>query len=310
MPERYLRVACAQFCPTFKDPSASIKRADELTSRLQPGEVDLLVLPEMAFTGYCFKSREDVEPFVEDARTGVTASWAKKTAQRLGCYVLVGLPTTSTPTTSASPATSPSPSLPPFYNALIVVSPTGELLHVYAKHFLYETDESWATAGPSFQSFSLPFPPSSPFSAPDHTFRLAPAICMDLNPYRFTAPCEAFEFGTFAAQEKVDIVVASMAWLDSEPPNPDDKTVGMEEEDGNDWERVKRTLGYWVMRVDPLLDSGAALVCANRVGREGETVFTGSSCAIELGDRPTVVGYANKRREELLTTRVRLPARD
>ncbi|GAA5835639.1 hypothetical protein JCM11251_002984 [Rhodosporidiobolus azoricus] len=311
MSQPYLRVACAQFCPAYKDPQASMEKADRLISRLQPGEIDLLVLPEMAFAGYCFKSREDIAPLVEDAHGGQTVQWAKKTAQSLGCYVLVGLPTSSTPEGSGEAASSSSNfssnSPAPFYNALLVVSQAGEILHLYAKHFLYETDEAWATVGPSFQSFDLPFPPSSPFSAPNRTFRLAPAICMDLNPYRFEAPFEAFEFGTFAAEQQVDVVVASMSWLDSEPPNADQEE---EEKDGNEWEKVKPTLGYWTLRLDPLLGSNAALVCANRIGREGDTLFTGSSCAIELGNRPAVVGFAGKRREELLNVRVRLPARE
>lgn len=41
-------------------------------------DVDLLVLPEMALTGYMFESTDDVEPFAEDARHGRTARWAIK----------------------------------------------------------------------------------------------------------------------------------------------------------------------------------------------------------------------------------------
>ena len=43
------------------------------------------------------------------------------------------------------------------YNSIAIVAPsTGELLHVYRKHFLYEVDERWALEGPSFESFDLP----------------------------------------------------------------------------------------------------------------------------------------------------------
>ncbi|GAA6002469.1 hypothetical protein JCM10207_001137 [Rhodosporidiobolus poonsookiae] len=292
-----LRFACLQFSPVLKDPAASMEKADRLLERLQPGSLDVLMLPEMAFTGYCFKSRDDVAPFVEDPETGFSAEWARKTARRLQCYVLVGAPTLG----PSAPDTPPS-AQPSFFNSLLVFSPTGALLHKYSKHFLYETDETWATPGPSFLTVDLPFPPSSPFHGEGKTFRAALAICMDINPYRFEAPFDAFEFGTFAEREKAEVVLALMAWLDSEPPVEGEETDG----EGEGWDAVRRTLGYWAMRTGPLLGSRAALVCANRNGREGETVFTGSSCAIELSDPPAVVAYAGKRREELVQGVVRL----
>ncbi|BGP16052.1 hypothetical protein JCM10213_006812 [Rhodosporidiobolus nylandii] len=301
MPPRFLRVACAQLSPVFKDVDASIARADELIERLEPGRLDVLVLPEMALTGYCFESREDVAPFVERPMDGKTAEWARKTAQRLGCYVLIGAPTSSPSSSSSAAAEDPTP----YYNSLLILSPSGTLQHIYHKHFLYSTDESWATPGPSFDVLDLPFPPSSPFHAGGTaTFRLVPAICMDLNPHQFKAPFDAFELGTFAAKEKADIVFGSMAWLDSEPPLDD----GAEEE-GDGWESTRETMSYWALRVEPLLGTGAALVCANRTGREGDTVFTGSSCVMELSERPAVLAYAGKRREELVVARVSLPER-
>lgn len=191
-------------------------------------------------------------------------------------------------------------------------------------------DYLWATPGAGFSSVDLPFPPSSPFAQEGKTFRLAPAICMDLNPPRFDAPFDKFEFGEFAAREKVDLVVVSMAWLDSEPPleQAGDGDGEKSQEERDDWEETSQVMSYWVLRLNPLLGSGAAAVCANRIGREGgarafttslvsvvthmppaDTVFTGSSAAIELGDRPSVVAHASKRKEEVLFAQVRLPQR-
>ncbi|CEQ40374.1 SPOSA6832_02001, partial [Sporobolomyces salmonicolor] len=222
-------------------------------------------------------------------------------ALKLGCYVQVGLPTVSSSSSTSGPL---------YSNSTILVSPFGALVSVYSKHFLYETDFAWATPGPAFIALDLPFPPSSPFhSDRGRAFRLAPAICMDLNPKDFVAPFEAFEFASFAKQEKVDIVACSMSWLDSEPPRATAEE-GEEEEGRTEWEKVHRTLGYWVMRMEPLMESRVAFVGCNRVGREGDTIFTGSSCAIELQDRPTVIKYATKRKEEVILAKVRLPPRE
>ncbi|GAA5907199.1 hypothetical protein JCM8208_006718 [Rhodotorula glutinis] len=301
---RTLRVASVQLSPCFKDPARSRRRAESLISSLEPDTVDLLVLPEMAFTGYCFESRDDIVPFVEDAETGETKAWAAQTAQRLNCYVLVGAPTVA----PVHPPSSPSAS-PPYYNSLLVVSPSGALAGVYHKRHLYGTltndaaDYLWATAGDAFVALDLPFPSSSP-SSPRDSFRLVPGICMDLNERDF-APTSEHAVATFARAERADVLVVAMSWLDS---------VEEEQEQGDEkrdeWEDVRDVISYWVVRCMPLLGSGAALVVANRVGREGDTVFTGSSCAVELGARPAVAQYANKRGEAVIVAEVALPERD
>ena len=211
-------------------------------------------------------------------------------AQRLGCYVLIGLPT-------VNPQTRGTDRRPIYHNSLLVVGPDGAHVHTYHKTFLYgeltndRADYLWAEAGTGFVALDLPFPSSSPFhavaaaannSASHHsapsTFRLVPAICMDLNMPTFDAPFEKFELATFASEKRADIVVGSMAWLDSEPPldSSEDESQRDDSGDGKDaaaaasqWEEVRSVISYWVLRLSPLIGSGAAFVCANRVGREG-----------------------------------------
>ncbi|GAA5981655.1 hypothetical protein JCM10908_004551 [Rhodotorula pacifica] len=320
MGERFLRIASVQLSPCFKDREASKARADALIASLEPGTLDLLVLPEMAFTGYCFQSKEHVEPFVEEPGEGPTFGWAASAAQRLGCYVLIGLPTLDRAADAGDEEG------PTYRNSVLIVSPKGVLVHTYHKTFLYgeltndRADYLWAKAGSGFVALDLPFPRSSPFQTSNpainsdaSTFRLVPAICMDLNMPTFESPFDKFELATFASENEADIVVGSMAWLDSEPPLETDSREkdSRESRDGEDlasqWEDVRDVISYWVLRLSPLLGSGAAFVCANRVGREGDVVFTGSSCALELSDRPCVIEHAGKRGEKVIIARVSLP---
>ena len=60
--------------------------------------------------------------------------------------------------------------------------------------------------------------------------------------------------------------MCAMAWLDSEPAEGEQEDNG---EAGEEWEKVRGTLGYWAARLAPLLGSGVAFVACNRVGREG-----------------------------------------
>lgn len=42
--------------------------------------MDILVLSEMVFTGYTFKTKQEIEPFVEIAGAGPTFDWCKTKA--------------------------------------------------------------------------------------------------------------------------------------------------------------------------------------------------------------------------------------
>ena len=40
-------------------------------------EIDLLILPELVFTGYDFDNKEDIKPFLEVAGKGPTFEWCQ-----------------------------------------------------------------------------------------------------------------------------------------------------------------------------------------------------------------------------------------
>ena len=46
-----MRVACLQFNPQVGDVNNNLTRADRVLSRANPENLDLIVLPEMAFSG-------------------------------------------------------------------------------------------------------------------------------------------------------------------------------------------------------------------------------------------------------------------
>lgn len=46
-----MRIACLQFAPQVGDVDNNLDRADSILSRVDPKDLDLLVLPELAFTG-------------------------------------------------------------------------------------------------------------------------------------------------------------------------------------------------------------------------------------------------------------------
>lgn len=78
-----MKIACLQFDATLGQFSHNVGRADAILEAHNPTDLDLLVLPELAFTGYNFPSLEAIRPHLEPTATGKTAQWAVETAQRL-----------------------------------------------------------------------------------------------------------------------------------------------------------------------------------------------------------------------------------
>lgn len=276
-----MRIACLQFDPKLGEPAANRARADAMLAAEAPGGLDVLLLPEMAFSGYCFSGPDEIAPFCEPARTGPTAMWASRTAQRLGACVLCGFPEQGDDGRR--------------YNALVATDRTGAVVAVYRKHFLYTTDESWASPGDAFTTFDVPT-----------VGRVAPAICMDLNPERFEAPFERREFASALFDPPLALgeratrrhrlrarwIFGCMNWLRAEA-----------DRDVDDAEHAAWLMNYWAGRLAPVLGRPAVLAVANRVGDERTARFAGASCVIDLGRR-TVLGALGSAEESLLVVDV------
>lgn len=177
-----VRIAAVQYDPQFQDVKGNMQRVDKMIEYLTPELVDILLLPEMAFTGYMFANREEIDPFLE-LEDGPSTTWARQTAMRLQCAVLVGYPEFDRATGNA-------------FNSIAIVDETGDLQvgwkghsvslswtfgliacpmqTVYRKHFLYDTDKTWATEGPCFRTLELRLKGIS------DAITIAPGICMDL----------------------------------------------------------------------------------------------------------------------------------
>lgn len=135
-----------------------MKQADRIIRDSAVDNLDILVLPEMAFSGtssdyfpstarltpvyassgYYFASLQEIEPFLEPTASGPSTVWAKRVAKQLRCSVMVGYPEKN--------ATNPVQR----YSSCVMVSETGEVTANYRKSSLYFQDETWADEGEGF----------------------------------------------------------------------------------------------------------------------------------------------------------------
>lgn len=187
------------------------------------------------------------------------------------------------------------------FNSVNIVSPSGEVIHTYRKHFLYTTDENWASEGPSFEVVTLKVPIKG-YGGEEQIvdFRICPAICMDLNPYKFEAPFNAYELGNFARKNDVHAVICSMAWLKPRPPEDEESQTDDEEED-KDVKASVRQMEYWATRLRPLWGTKSWLVICNRIGTEGDATYAGTSCVLKMAKIPAMKDFLGADDEILMT---------
>ncbi|RHZ74242.1 hypothetical protein CDV55_107862 [Aspergillus turcosus] len=313
-----MRIATLQFAPRVGDVDGNIKRANELLNSgnvagtaqagIESLKPDLLVLPELALTGYNFPSLEAIRPFLEPAGMGVSAAWARETATRLRCKVCVGYPEIEIGRVDAAAAGAECSAQPQekYYNSLLVVDEQGEVLLNYRKTFLYFTDETWAAEGTAERGFhELVFNSGSDSSGRGDVLpsRVATSfgICMDINPYKFEAPFTAWEFANRVLDSKSQLVILSMAWT---------TFMGREELDALADKPDLDTFNYWIQRFWPLVkekmrhdvDLGCdghdaecaqekkiVIIFGNRCGEEGSVRYAGTSAIIAITQRPRVL---------------------
>ncbi|KAK1255947.1 hypothetical protein MKX07_008206 [Trichoderma sp. CBMAI-0711] len=267
-----MRIGCLQFAPQVGDVDNNLNRADAVLSRANPDDLDVLVLPELAFSGYNFKSLQDISPFLEPSGSGISALWARTVALKYNCTVLVGYPEK----VDVSPNW---PTGPEYYSSAIVVNGDGETIANYRKCFLYYTDESWALEGNrGFYDGYIPGLGNTSIG-----------ICESAeSPYKFEAPWHAFEFAFHVLEVQSNLVIVSMAWMTREDRRHFSRMPN--EPDMN-------TLAYWVTRLEPLIRSNnedeIIVVFCNRTGIEDEATYAGTSAVIGIQEGEVKV-YAMK----------------
>lgn len=158
------KVAAIQFAPTLFKHQENIRRLESLTVEAAEQGAKLIVHPEMATTGYCWGSREEIAPFVEPV-PGPTTDRFAAIAERYDCWIVTCLP-------EINPATGV------YYNSAVLIGPEG-VEGLYRKTHSYIAEPSWAKDG----DLGLPV-----FDTP--LGRIGLLICMDVT-YPETARIEA-----------------------------------------------------------------------------------------------------------------------
>ncbi len=183
-PFNQYRVAAIQYEPVLGEKEKNVSDLLRLVERAAQHEARLIVLPEMATTGYCWESRAEVAPYVEPL-PGPTTERFQAVARKYGCYIALSLP-------EVDPATNV------YYNSMALLGPE-KLIGTYRKIHSYISEPRWARDG----DLGMPI-----WETP--LGRLTGLICMD---------AEYFEAARIPALRHADVLLFPTNWLAEKSPS-------------------------------------------------------------------------------------------
>ncbi|MGC6509368.1 MAG: carbon-nitrogen hydrolase family protein [Myxococcota bacterium] len=142
----------------YKPPKGNVPQAHYelglLIDEAAAKNVDFIVLPEMATTGYIWDNADSLRPHAEHTG-GRTFQWLAQKAIQHTAWIVCGYAELDDDGR--------------LFNSALVVNSVGELVCSYRKVMLFEADLTWAQPG------------KTRFVIPSKWGRIAPIICMDLN---------------------------------------------------------------------------------------------------------------------------------
>lgn len=181
------RIAVVQTVPEFGAVKAN--RQATVDAIAAHRDADLVVLPELATSGYVFESREEVDAAAESADGPTATAWADVAAET-DTWVVGGFPERDGDAT---------------YNSSLIVSPDG-VEGVYRKLHLWNHEQRWFESGTRIPTFTTPFG------------RLGVQICNDL-----WFP----EMTVTQARAGADVVAVPTNWVPEPPTRPAGWTMGI-----------------------------------------------------------------------------------
>lgn len=123
-----MKIGYLQFKPVFCNPERNISIIEK---SLSGKKYDLMVLPELANSGYLFSDRSELLKSSEEIPGGFFVNELKKICSGKNCHIVSGICERSGNK---------------FYNSSVLIHPSGKV-DVYRKLHLFDTEKKWFTPG-------------------------------------------------------------------------------------------------------------------------------------------------------------------
>jgi predicted amidohydrolase len=123
-----MKIGFYQYRPVFGKVSHNL---DKVLGKLAGVQADLIVLPELAFTGYYFKDRAEVKTLAEDPKKSETVSALTALCRKNNLHLVTGF------TEKARDK---------YFNSALLIGPKG-VRHIYRKLHLFNEETRWFDDG-------------------------------------------------------------------------------------------------------------------------------------------------------------------
>jgi len=178
---RPVRIAVAQYEPRVGDLEGNRVAAVRWSSEAAAAGADLIVLPELASSGYVFADEDDAERAAERAEDGPLATALRAVCAEHGCHIAAGIDERDADCR---------------HNSAVLIGPSGTLA-TYRKLHLYYDEQSWFEPGAELPVVDTPIG------------RIGLIICFDL---WFPEPARAL------ALAGAEIIAVPTNWVASFKP--------------------------------------------------------------------------------------------
>lgn len=123
-----LRIGYYQFRPVFGETQKNLSR---IVKALSGAEADLIVLPELPFSGYYFRDRAEVKALAEDPATSPTVASLQALCRERDFYLVTGFTEKQRDK---------------YFNSALLIGPEG-VMHTYRKLHLFNQEKHWFDPG-------------------------------------------------------------------------------------------------------------------------------------------------------------------
>ena len=123
-----MKVGYYQFSPEFGEPSQNLEKIRTVLSGVK---ADIVVLPELAFTGYYFKDREELRSIAEDVSESSTVESLSNLCRDNDFYLVTGFAEREKNK---------------LYNSALLIGPSG-VICCYRKLHLFNTEKEYFDPG-------------------------------------------------------------------------------------------------------------------------------------------------------------------
>jgi len=123
-----MRIGYYQYCPDFGAPAQNLEKVQDTLSGIH---ADIIVLPELAFTGYFFEDRKELKSLAEDVSASQTVTRLTQLCRDNDLHLVTGFAERQNDN---------------LYNSALVIGPSG-LIHTYRKLHLFNTEKEYFDPG-------------------------------------------------------------------------------------------------------------------------------------------------------------------